>query len=150
MRPSLVLMLLLALGMPARSQELRFSTEGKFQEPGQSSRPGDGETVRTLAPGPIDVISYSLALRLEMTDAMLGGRMTMRLMLTEPADSIRLNAAVLSLDTVRVDGSVAPIAEYPQQEEFAIPLGLTRSAADTVIVEISYRRLPGLNRPSRR
>ena len=36
------------------------------------------------------------------------------------------------------------------EEEFSVPLGLTRSPGDTVAVEISYRRLPAISRPSSR
>jgi hypothetical protein len=102
---SLVIVVLLAMGLPATAQDRLFSSEGKFQESRSTSL--REPAARGLgAPGrPFDVLSYRLLLELAMTDEMLTGRMTIRLVLIQPADSIRLHAAALSLDSVLVDSS---------------------------------------------
>ncbi|MGB6032601.1 MAG: M1 family aminopeptidase, partial [Bacteroidota bacterium] len=101
-------------------------------------------------PQPFDVLKYVLDVRLAMADENLGGQMVITMVLRSNVDSIVLNEALLTLDTVKVDGVVRDFTVDTPSETFTIDLGGTRYEGDTLRIEIHYWRDPAVTRPSDR
>jgi aminopeptidase N len=100
-----------------------------------------------VGPQPFDVLHYKIDLSLAMTSELLQGVSSITMVLRTASDSIRLNAAALQLDTVRVDGVQRAVRIDSAGEAFVVPLGGVRNPGDTLRIDISYRRLPGVKRP---
>ena len=147
----LIVLLLMAGNLQAQTRLDEFSPEGK--DPWLNASPFKAQLRASPAytgTQPFDVIHYRLDVNLAMTTESFQGTSSIILMLTSPADSIVLNEVSLQLDTVRVDGTQKSIAIYPSTETFAIRLGGTRNAGDTLHISIAYRRLPETSRPNSR
>ncbi|MCK5574076.1 MAG: hypothetical protein KAJ12_15010, partial [Bacteroidetes bacterium] len=125
-----------------------FEKEGRSVELDEvTAAPG---TTGSGGPHPFDVLGYVLDVRLAMADEHLGGHMLITMLLRSDVDSIELNEALLTLDTVKVDGIVRDFTVDPSSETFTIDLGGTRNEGDTLRIQIDYRRDPALTRPSKR
>ena len=132
---SLLQVLVVHIGQPAMAQE--------FEKEGMGVGLGVGSMDRLLTPGragfhafqPFDVLQYDLNLRLAMTDENLHGRMEMTILLQSETDSLLLNEALLTLDTVTVDGVVRGYTVDSLSETFTIDLGGMRNAGDTLRVD---------------
>ncbi len=103
-----------------------------------------------VGPQPFDVTHYRLDLTFAMTSEAMGGTVTMFVVPRRGIDSLTLNSAQLAIDSVLVNGVPRSSSVDPAHEEFSVLLGSTAHAGDTLKVAISYRRLPGLRRPSHR
>jgi aminopeptidase N len=147
---SLMPVLLVQFGSPASGQD--FEKEGMGMGPGVDAAAGllRPETALSEALQSFDVLRYDLDLRLAMSDENLEGRMGITVLLRSDVDSIMLNEALLTLDTVRVDGVVRGYAVDTLSETFTIDLGGTRNEGDTLRIQIDYRRDPAVTRPSSR
>lgn len=103
-----------------------------------------------------DVLHYDLDLWFAMTEETMGGRVSMRLQLTDVqgggTDRVVVQAAQLTVDSVRIDGAVCSVLVDVPAEEIALIPGNGRlfQEGETLLVVIDYRRLPGLKRPGSR
>jgi hypothetical protein len=142
--------LVVLLVVPGYGQD--FEKEGRSVEPGvvAAAEPHAPGATGFGGPQPFDVLKYVLDVRLAMADENLGGQMVITMVLRSNVDSIVLNEALLTLDTVRVDGIERDFSVDALSETFTIDLGGTRNQGDTLRIEIDYRRDPALTRPSSR
>jgi aminopeptidase N len=99
---------------------------------------------------PFDIISYTLDIRLAMTSDALSGMCIMTLRLKRFVDSLTLNAAGLTFDSLRVDGVLRSYTMSHSLEQFTVRLGTLRNAGDTLHIAIGYHRTPGYPRLSAR
>ena len=100
--------------------------------------------------GPFQVLHYDLDLHLRMQDEYLSGVVTMTILVTEPTNSLTLNAVSLQLDSVFADGQTVSIIPTPSTEGFAVSLPRSRFPGDTLSLRIVYRRNPLVQRPTSR
>ena len=96
------------------------------------------------------VVSYVLDLALAMENEGFAGRTRITLVMKSPADSVLLYQLALRIDSVGVDGSQCAFSEDDAAERFTVRLGSVRATGDTVRLDIAYRRIPGIPRPSQR
>lgn len=96
------------------------------------------------------ILHYRIDLRLPLTTEALSGRVTAAILLTAATDTLQLNAAFLSLDTVEVNGVHTPIRVDSAGQQFTVLLGTTRDSGDTLLLTIGYHRLTGVSRPAGR
>ena len=148
----LALLLVLAVGFAWAQTSVRGDKRGARALTALSHVPDPlrGGNLRFEGPQPFDVLHYRLDLTLPMTTDKLSGKCTMTVRLKSSVDSLLLNAVGLSLDTVRVDGVSKSTSVNVGSETFTIKLNGTRNAAETLLVEISYRRIEGYPRQSSR
>ena len=96
-----------------------------------------------------DVLHYDLAFRPAMATELLEGRSGLEVRLLSPLTALRINAAHLQIDSVNVDGARASFA-VDTDESIMIALPHASAAGETLRVDVWYRRLPGVSRPSGR
>ncbi|HTO93925.1 MAG TPA: M1 family aminopeptidase [Bacteroidota bacterium] len=96
------------------------------------------------------VVSYRLDLTAAMVNEDFGGRNLVTLVMQARADSLVFNQRSLHIDSVVVDGVPRTFTLSDATEQCTVRLGAPAQAGDTVRVAISYRRLPGVSRPSGR
>jgi aminopeptidase N len=99
----------------------------------------------------LDVVHYRIEVNLDMSNGMLGGRITMTTCVNAAADAIVLNAARLSIDhaTVNAETWIPSIDSLNETVTLQSP-GTVLAAGDTATVVVDYRRLPGISRPGGR
>ena len=77
----------------------------------------------------------------------LSGRNRITLVLKAPADSVLLYQLKLQIDSVSVNGrTLRTFTVSDAQERFTVRLDALHPAGDTLLVDVSYRRLPGIPR----
>ena len=99
---------------------------------------------------PFDVVSYRLDLSAAMVNEDFGGRNLMTLVLKAPADSVVLYQLKLRIDSIKVDGIPSSFVASDSLEQLTVRLGASRSVGDTLRIDISYRRIPGIQRSTTR
>jgi len=117
------------------------------------AQPGKANIERETSPSTaqaIDVLHYSLAVSLAMTNEDLRGTMGITILLDAPSSAITLNEARLELDSVLIDDVARPFTVDSNAETFTVDLGRTYNAGDTVTERIVYYRDPRANRPDAR
>lgn len=127
-----------------QQNQISFSKDGLW-----SPRSGGAEALADDLRS-YDVIRYSLDLTLAMVSEEMSGRNRITAVLRSSTDHLTLHALKLSLDSVRVDGTLRQVVIDTLAETFVVGLGGMRAVGDTVRLDISYRRLPGIARPSSR
>jgi aminopeptidase N len=147
-----LLMICFCSTLPAQEIPPRTSSDvGSFAEkatmPGFASVPAG---VTYTGPHPFDILHYVLDLSFAMTNGEMGGTVGMTMVLKAPLDSLVLNEAQLSLDTIRVDGVTRSFTTDSTSEAFTIDLGSTRPAGDTLHIAIAYHRGTAAIRPGGR
>jgi len=97
-----------------------------------------------------DVVSYDLDLSLAMVNENLSGRNRITVVLKSPADSLVLYQLKLSIDSISVGGILRQYAVDDQAERCIVRLGSRFLQGDTVRLNVSYHRVPGLGRQTDR
>ncbi len=131
------------------------------QEPGGFSKQRLAPSVVSLAGvawdvDAVDVIHYELNLTLAMTEELMGGTTSLRVVLKNIAggmtDRVALHAARLQIDSARVNGVACSVATDSYAEAIALiaPSGVHFMSGETLAVSIGYRRLAGVTRPGGR
>jgi len=143
------------LSTPAGTAQLRrqgFEKQGSFAAPGGVLSPPRRRMGISAVPAnpAFHVVSYLLDLSLAMENENFSGRNRMTLVMKSAADSVLLYQLALRIDSVSVDGTQSPFIEDDAAERFTVRLGSVRHPGDTVRLDIAYRRIPGLSRPSDR
>ncbi len=112
---------------------------------------GKNHLAGPTAATPIDVLHYKIDIALDMTSGLLEGRVTMTARMTAAANAIPVNAVMLEIDHVTVDGETWSITTDSSEESVVVLApGAGRAAGDTVVIAVDYRRLPGFPRPGGR
>lgn len=137
---------------PAQQARQPFDAEGSWPKADKVSSFGSSRENPSLfvGPQPFDVLHYRIDLSLAMTTELLQGISSITMVVRSAMDSIRLNAAALQLDTVRVGGKLRPVRIDSAGEAFIVALDGVRNPGDTLHIDIAYRRLPGIRRPDSR
>ncbi len=129
-----------------------FEKQGSFISP--AGAVSSAKRRRGILSAPVNpafhVVSYVLDLALAMENENFAGRNRLALVMKLPADSVLLYQLALRIDSVSVDGVQRPFSEDDTAERFTVRLGSVRPAGDTVRLDIAYRRIPGIPRPSDR
>jgi aminopeptidase N len=148
---ALAVVLLAHMGT-GQSRSRAFEKEGRFAVPGNGlSFSGRRPDLHPAPANPaFDVLSYVLDLSLAMVNENLSGRNRIALVLKTPADSLLLYQLKLRIDSVSVDGVSRPYSLDDASERFTVRLGSLRQPGDTLLVIVSYRRLPGIPRQTDR
>jgi drug/metabolite transporter (DMT)-like permease len=144
--PLLVLLALLGHDAPA---QLLAEPPGAFEKrpaPDRRPEPRTGWVGTPL----FDLLHYRIHLDLPLARADLAGRSEMTVRLNAPLDSIRLHGAKLEIDSAAVEGVAVPFRLDEPGESVVFGLGGTRRAGDTVLLNVHYRRVPGVARPAGR
>ncbi len=139
--------------LPTLGQSLQFAfeKEGRFIAPEQRFALSFARGIDAYeGPQPFDMLHYRLDINLPMTVDALEGSVRMLMRLKENADSLVLHSVGLSLDTVRVDGVLKSTSRDSATESFTIHFNGTRTAGETLQIDIDYHRIPGYPRPSSR
>jgi aminopeptidase N len=136
-----------AQDMQAEPRSTIESFPGKASVAGRTSVAAG---VKYTGPQPFDILHYMLDLSFAMTSGEMGGTVGITMVLKAPLDSLVLNEAELTLDTILVDGLAKSFSTDSASETFTIRLGALRDAGDTIHIAIAYRRGTATIRPGGR
>ncbi len=137
------LLLILWAVLFAQSQD--FFRVGKFETQSVLDK-----TFPKYLSKPFDVLHYKLDANLAMEDSSFSGTMKMKVLITNPTDSLTMHSVGLVFTSLKVNSNQAAYQFYPTAETFTIYLGRTFVASETVEVEINYyRNLAFLRSPNR-
>jgi aminopeptidase N len=140
--------LLLEIGLLAG---LTVATQDGFAQErvprGARKVPGIGSERRTesLADPRVDALHYDLALDLGMKDGSLAGKVS--ILLRTLSGSVELHAAALQIDSVTINGRQAGW-DSAGTEMIRLDPGGTYAPGETLSIDLWYRRLQGVRRPS--
>lgn len=136
--------------LPARAQEPEAFSKQRLS-PSVVSLAGVARDVDA-----VDVLRYELNLTLAMTEELMGGTTSLRIVLKNVVggmtDRVVLHAARLQIDSARVKGVLCSVTTDSLAEEIALvaPSGVHFMSGETLDVSIAYRRLAGVKRPGGR
>jgi aminopeptidase N len=94
------------------------------------------------------VVSYRLDLSLAMVNENFAGRNQITLVLKADADSLVLYQLKLQIDSISINGVLRPFTVDDTKERFTVNLGTIRQKGDTLRLNVTYRRLPEIQRPT--
>ncbi|MDP2209527.1 MAG: hypothetical protein Q8K98_12275, partial [Bacteroidota bacterium] len=127
------LLLIFMVVLFAQSQE--FFRVGKFEAQSVLDK-----TFPKYLSKPFDVLHYKLDANLAMEDSSFSGTMKMKVLITNPTDSLTMHSVGLVFTSLKVNSSQVAYQFYPSSETFTTYLPRIFVASETVEVEINYYR----------